>query len=148
MASNPVANTITSRGYSWADVPEVYCNIDAPRPAVGIRFDRNLSWISFSDTRAARRMVQEIENRASATRLPTVLRRLADGATITFGNARLNRQFVANGRNRVDWIQVADVHVKDRILGLLGRDDRELADSIENAVRCLAATPNGCDLRR
>jgi hypothetical protein len=113
--------------YSWADVPEVYCDTHAPRPAVGIRFDRNLSWISFSNTQVSHRMVQLIENRASAARMPAVLKRLAEGATISFGDARLNRQWMAHKRDRFDWNQVAAVQVEDQHLVLLGPGNRELA---------------------
>jgi hypothetical protein len=112
--------------YSWADVPEVYYNLDAPRPAVGIRFDRNLSWISFSNTADSRRMVKDIERHASASRLPTVLRRLAEGETIVFGGVRLNRQWLANGPARFHWHEDGDVQVQGRSLMLREYRDREL----------------------
>jgi hypothetical protein len=113
--------------FSWADVPELYCDADAPRPAVGIRFDRNLSWISFSDAKSSRFMVKHVELCASAARLQSILQPLAEGNTVFFGDAWLDRQRMSNGHSRIEWNQVAEVHVRDRRLVLRGQDDRELA---------------------
>ena len=112
--------------FAWADVPEVYCNTHGARPAIGIRFNRNISWISFSNTHAAQRLVQYIENRASAARLPTVLRPFAEGKTIPFANRGLQRHWIESLRERFDWTQIAAVEVDDRDLVLLGHGDRQL----------------------
>jgi hypothetical protein len=34
--------------FPWEDVRDVYCNLNADRPAIGISFGRNVSWISSS----------------------------------------------------------------------------------------------------
>jgi hypothetical protein len=39
--------------YAWEEVPEVYCMMGDARPAIGIRFEGDVAWISFSNTHAS-----------------------------------------------------------------------------------------------
>jgi len=98
--------------YSWEDVPEVFCRLQAPRPAVGVRFDGATCWISFSNTHASRQIVQYIENRASAASVHETLKSIAHGRTVHFGDFSLSRSAI----DRVDWRNVIAIDVDDREL--------------------------------
>lgn len=108
--------------FAWEDVPEVYCALLRPRPAIGIRFDHDISWISFGDTQANRRMVQYIEKRASAARVKTVLKLLSEGATIPFGDRKIHRNRLEDESEPLDWRRIVDVRMDNRELVL--KDDR------------------------
>jgi hypothetical protein len=111
--------------YPWDEVAEVYCRIQTDRPAIGIRFDRNTSWISFSNSQATRLMVQYIENRASAMRAPTALKALAEGKTIPFGDRELNREHLKVRRETLAWNQIDRAEIDERHLVLYSRGNRE-----------------------
>jgi hypothetical protein len=112
---------------AWQDVPEVYCDLEAPRPAIGIRFDRNLSWISFAATESARRMIQHVETCASADRIQRTLRLLAEGRAVYFGDTHLHRHWLDSPHARIDWNNVSEIRVGDRYLELRGRDNQVVA---------------------
>ncbi len=100
--------------YTWEEVREVYCQLNTVRPAIGIRFDDNLSLISFSDDRASRQMVKYIENRASAACAPMVLQLIAEGRTVRFGHWRLSRSALRSADTEMSWRDVTDVQARDR----------------------------------
>lgn len=95
--------------YKWEDVPDVYCNLQGDRPAIGVSFGTNVSWISFSDTHASRALVEYIEKQASAACLPSVLREFAEGETIRFGTWRLSRSSVRGHHHTIPWRDVLAV---------------------------------------
>jgi hypothetical protein len=109
--------------YSWDEVPEVFCRLQAPRPAAGIRFDGDTCWISFSNTHESRLIVQYIENRASAASARETLKSIAEGRTIHFGDWSLSRSAI----DRVDWRDVIAIDVDDRELVIHRRDRDEVA---------------------
>lgn len=108
--------------YAWEDVPEVFCRLQDPRPAVGVRFDGNTCWISFSNTHASRQIVQFIENRASAASVRETLKSIAEGRTIQFGDYSLSRSAI----DRVDWRNVRAIDVEDRELVIHRHDRKEV----------------------
>jgi Family of unknown function (DUF6585) len=100
--------------YTWEQVPDVYCNLQAARPAIGISFGRNVSWISFSNSLASRILVERLEKQASAVCMPTVLEQFAEGKTIRFGVFRLSRYFIRDAEASISWHDVASVASDDR----------------------------------
>jgi hypothetical protein len=95
--------------YKWEDVPDVYCNLQDERPAIGISFGNNVSWISFKATHASRTLVEYIEKQASAACMPSVLREFAEGETIRFGTWRLSRSSIRGAHQTISWRDVLAV---------------------------------------
>jgi hypothetical protein len=111
--------------YSWQDIPEVYAEADAPRPAVGIRFDGPISWITFSAGERSRMIVRYVEHRASAAWLKEALKLLSEGKTIHFGNWDLHRVSLDGDDGSIHWTQIADARVEANELVLRGADGRK-----------------------
>ncbi|MBI3822894.1 MAG: hypothetical protein HY289_09500 [Planctomycetes bacterium] len=95
--------------YKWDEVSEVLCAPHAERPAIGISFGANVSWISFSHEQSSRLMVEYLEKLASAACLPIVLQQIAEGRTVRFGEWRLSRTWISNADAEVHWHDVLDV---------------------------------------
>lgn len=95
--------------YKWEQIPDVYCNLEGARPAIGISFGRNVSWISFSDNLGSRNLVERIERLASAACMASVIEQFADGKTIRFGTWRLSRFAVRDSDATISWNNVASV---------------------------------------
>jgi hypothetical protein len=102
--------------YGWEEVPELYCTLRASRPAVGIRFDRDIAWVSFGNTQASRLIVDYIENRASAAWMPDSLQAIAEGRPLRLGDWRLRRSSIQGPRTEVDWKNVFEVERNERDL--------------------------------
>jgi hypothetical protein len=100
--------------YTWEQVPDVYCNLQGSRPAIGISFGRNVSWISFSDNLASRNLVERIEKLASAACMASVIEQFADGKTIRFGTWRLSRFSVRDSDATISWQEVDSVSCDHR----------------------------------
>ncbi len=100
--------------YRWEDVPEVYCDLQAERPAVGISFGRNVSWISFSNTEPSRHLVEHIERLASAECVSNMLQSFAEGKTMRFGSWRLSRHAIYTAGETFSWRDVLSVTGDDR----------------------------------
>jgi hypothetical protein len=117
--------------YRWEQVPEVYRRLDAARPAIGIRFDRDISWISFNNTAASRLMVNNIETRASAAWTETTLQMLADDRGVPFGAWRVRDGSIQYLSERVAWTEVVDLEEQDRAFLIHHREKRQLAFSLD-----------------
>jgi hypothetical protein len=102
--------------YGWEEVPEVYCKLSESRPAVGIGFGAPVSWISFSNTVASRRIVPYLENRASAANIERAMRGIAEGRSIRFGNWGLRKSGINRAAEEVDWRNVFEIERDDRDL--------------------------------
>ena len=112
--------------YGWEEVPEVYCMMHAPRPAIGLRFTGDISWISFSSTNTSRLMVPYLENRASAAWIRPTLQSIAEGRTIRFGDWHLRKSAVGEGSSEFDWRDVIDIKRSNRELTIHHRDGKEM----------------------
>lgn len=95
--------------YEWSEVPEVYCTLDAARPAIGLRFAGDISWITFGNTPASRLIVPYLENRASAAWIRPTLQAIADGRAIRFGVWRLRRSAIGDDAKEIEWRDVTDI---------------------------------------
>lgn len=109
--------------YGWEEVPEVYCTLLGMRPAVGLRFDGAVSWISFSNTRHSRLIVDYIENRASAAWIEATLQAIAEGKAIAFGRWRLRKSAIEGTGKEIEWRNVLEIERSDRDL-VIHRTDR------------------------
>jgi hypothetical protein len=118
--------------YRWEQVPEVYRKLDeAARPAIGVRFDRDVSWISFNNTPASRLMVDYIESRASAAWTDTTLQMLADDRGVPFGAWRVRDGSIQGLGERVAWSEVADLEQQTRALVIHHGQQRQLAIALD-----------------
>lgn len=99
--------------YPWEDIAEVYAQLNEHRPAVGLRFEGPISWITFSNTRASHDIVHHVEKRASAAWLPDALKLIAEGKSIPFGDWRLQRLSLDGPKYSILWTQVVDLHVRE-----------------------------------
>jgi hypothetical protein len=114
--------------FPWEDVRDVYCNLNADRPAIGISFGRNVSWISFANTARSRQIVEHIEQKASAACAKAFLQHLAEGKTLRFGTWRLSRFSIREGDHEIIWKDVLDVEPARRELCILHYNSNLTAD--------------------
>jgi hypothetical protein len=117
--------------YRWEQVPEVYRKLDAARPAIGIRFDRDISWVSFNNTPASRLMVDYIENRASAAWTDTTLQMLADDRGVPFGAWRVRDGSIQSLDERVPWTEVVDLEQQERAFVIHHGQNRQWAIALD-----------------
>jgi hypothetical protein len=117
--------------YTWEEVRELYCRLETHRPAIGIRLESNLSFISFSNTPASRLQLDYLESRASAACAPIVLQQIAEGSSVRFGDWRLSRTALRDADTEIDWHDVSEVRVRDRELHICRRGERDITISLE-----------------
>ena len=117
--------------YPWEEITELYCNLQVDRPAIGIRFDKEVSWITFANTDASRRMVEYFEKLASASCMPAILQMIAEGNTVRFGDWRLSRYSLRGPDEEINWRDVVDVGQGHQELRIRHREQKGLSIELE-----------------
>ncbi|MBM3997609.1 MAG: hypothetical protein FJ303_26195 [Planctomycetes bacterium] len=117
--------------YRWEDVPELFCDLQSERSAIGISFGENVSWITFSDSAGTREVVDHIERLASAACLKSVLQLLAEGKAIRFGSWRLSQSSIRSPEQEILWINVVDIELTQRDIEIVKRDNTTMTIPLE-----------------
>jgi hypothetical protein len=102
--------------YAWNEVRDLYCDLRRERPALGISFGRNVSWISFRRSQAALAMLESVEKHASAAGLNDALRDFAEGSSLRFGPYHVSLSGIRAEREEFKWRDVLEASVDGRIL--------------------------------
>jgi hypothetical protein len=118
--------------YAWEDVPQVFCDTHAVRPAIGISLGRNVSWVSYSNTTESRAMVDYIEKRASAACLDKILPMLAEGKSIRFGRWRLSRFSMHTEDVELAWRDMVEAERTENDFVVRTRDQRSVVVPLED----------------
>ena len=113
--------------YTWEEVRELYCHPYAVRPAIGIRFDDNLSMISFRHDSTSCLVVRYIEKRASAACAAMFIRQIAEQRTVRFGEWRLSGWVLRSLDVEISWRDVTHIQVGDHELQISCRGGKDIA---------------------
>lgn len=113
--------------YTWEEVQQVHCRMKSDRPSIGIRFDENLSFITFSRSHESLSMVAHIEKCASSACAAAAVQLIGDGSSVRFGEWRLSLGTLRGDGEDFAWRDIADVRVHSREIIIRLQNGDEIA---------------------